>query len=59
MKLIIKNGRVIDPANNLDGEYDVLIDKGLIQAVAPRGKISAKDAGSAKIIDAKDRKSVV
>ena len=54
MKLIIKNGRVIDPANNLDGEYDVLIDKGLIQAVAPRGKISAKDAGSAKIIDAKD-----
>lgn len=54
MKLIIKNGRVIDPANNLDGEYDVLIDKGLIQAVAPRGKISAKDARSAKIIDAKD-----
>jgi len=54
VKLIIKNGRVIDPANNLDGEYDVLIDKGLIQAVAPRGKISAKDAGSAKIIDAKD-----
>ena len=54
MKLIIKNGRVIDPANNLDGEYDVLIDKGLIQAVAPRGKISAKDAGSARIIDAKD-----
>lgn len=54
MKLIIKNGRVIDPANNLDGEYDVLIDKGLIQAVAPRGKISARDAGSAKIIDAKD-----
>jgi len=54
VKLSIKNGRVIDPANNLDGEYDVLIDKGLIQAVAPRGKISAKDAGSAKIIDAKD-----
>ena len=54
MKLIIKNGRMIDPANNLDGEYDVLIDKGLIQAVAPRGKISARDAGSAKIIDAKD-----
>ncbi len=45
---------MIDPANNLDGEYDVLIDKGLIQAVAPRGKISAKDAGSAKVIDAKD-----
>ncbi len=54
MKLIIKNGRVIDPANSIDGKYDVLIDKGLIQAVAPAGKISSKDAGSAKVIDAKD-----
>ncbi|MDH5761582.1 MAG: dihydroorotase [Nitrospinota bacterium] len=52
MKLIIKNGRVIDPANNIDGEYDVVIDKGLIQAVTPAGK--AKDDSSAKVIDAKD-----
>ncbi len=54
MKLIIKNGRVIDPANSIDGKYDVLIDKGLIQVVAPAGKISSKDAGSAKVIDAKN-----
>ena len=54
MKLIIKNGRVIDPANNINGDYDVLIDKGLIQAVAPAGQISSKDAGSAKVIDAKN-----
>ncbi len=52
MKLIIKNGRVIDPANNIDGKYDIVIDKGLIQSVAPSGKSS--DDGSAKVIDAKD-----
>ncbi len=54
MKLIIKNGRVIDPANNIDGEYDVLIDKELIQAVVPAGKILSRDADSAKVIDAKN-----
>ncbi len=52
MKLIIKNGRVIDPANNIDDKYDIVIDKGLIQSVTPSGK--SKDDGSAKIIDAKD-----
>ncbi len=52
MKLIIKNGRVIDPANNIDGEHDILIDKGVIQSVTPSGKV--KDAGSAKVIDAKN-----
>jgi len=54
VKLIIKNGRVIDPANNIDGEYDVLIDKGLIQAIVPAGKILSRDADSAKVIDAKN-----
>jgi dihydroorotase len=52
VKLIIKNGRVIDPANNIDGKYDVVIDKGLIQAVAPAGKV--KEDASAKVIDARN-----
>jgi dihydroorotase len=52
VKLIIKNGRVIDPANNIDGKFDVVIDKGLIQAVTPAGK--GKEDASAKVIDAKD-----
>ena len=52
MKLIIKNGRVIDPANNIDGKYDIVIEKGLIQSVTPSGKSS--DDGSAKVIDAQD-----
>ncbi|MGD9110572.1 MAG: dihydroorotase [Phycisphaerales bacterium] len=45
-ELLIKNGRVIDPANNRDEICDVLISDGLIADV---GKIE-KD--SAKIIDA-------
>ena len=52
MKLIIKNGRVIDPANNIDGQYYIVIDKGLIQSVTPAGK--GKDDSSAKVIDAKN-----
>ena len=32
--LLIKNGRVIDPASGLDGPADVLIENGHIQAVA-------------------------
>jgi dihydroorotase len=52
VKLIIKNGRVIDPANNIDGDYDIVIDKGVIQLVTPAGKL--KEDGSAKVIDAKD-----
>ena len=35
MKVLLKNGRVVDPANNIDGAYDVLIEDGKIAAVAP------------------------
>jgi dihydroorotase len=35
MSLLIKNGRVIDPAENLDGEADVYVSNGVIQAVRP------------------------
>ena len=34
MKLRIDNGRVIDPANNIDGRFDVLVEGGKITAVA-------------------------
>ena len=33
MQILIKNGRVIDPANNLDGTYDILIEKNKIAQV--------------------------
>src|SRR3990167_1588157 len=47
MKLIVKNGRVIDPANNRDGKFDVLIDNGKIKDIG-----SSISANGAKTIDA-------
>ncbi len=45
--LLIKNGRVVDPAQNLDAVRDVLVRDGLIAEVAP--SLSAPDA---EILDA-------
>lgn len=42
---------MIDPANNIDGQYDVMVDKGIIQSVTPADKV--KDDDSVKVIDAK------
>ena len=36
MNLLIKNGRVLDPANGVDGVQDVLIRNGLVERVGPR-----------------------
>lgn len=47
MKLLIKNGRIIDPANNIDAVLDVLVEDGKIAQVA--AKIGTTDA---EIIDA-------
>ena len=47
MELLIKNGRVLDPASEKDGIYDVLIGDGVIQKVAE--KIEAEGA---RVIDA-------
>lgn len=47
MKILIKNGRVIDPANNIDAVHDVLIEDGVIADVSA-GISTAAD----EIIDA-------
>ncbi len=47
MKLLIKNGHVVDPANKINGKADILIDRGRIVDLGP----NLKTAG-AKIIDA-------
>src|SRR5260370_10733341 len=39
--LLIKNGRVIDPARETDAPLDVLLDGEKIKEVAPPGKIAA------------------
>ena len=48
MKLLIKGGRVVDPANKIDKIADILIDNGKIRNVGPN--ITEKNA---EIIDAK------
>jgi len=51
MQILIKGGHLIDPANKKNGQFDLLISKGKIEAVEPEGKI--KDIPGADIIDAK------
>ena len=47
MKLLIKNGNVIDPATNTDAVLDVLVEDGVIKTVAPSISYDAD-----KVIDA-------
>jgi dihydroorotase len=42
--LLIKNGRVLDPATKTDGSLDILLDGEMIKEVSPAGKISASNA---------------
>jgi dihydroorotase len=37
--LLIKNGRVLDPASHTDAKQDLLLEEGLIQEIAPAGKL--------------------
>jgi len=53
MQTLIKNGHVIDPANEIDGFFDILINNRKIEAVAPQGKIPAGKIKDDQIIDAK------
>src|SRR5467141_3183161 len=48
--LLIKNGRVIDPASKMDAAMDILLDGETIRKVAPAGKITAPQ--SAELFDA-------
>ena len=49
--LLIKNGRVVDPASKTDAALDVLLDEEKIKEVAPAGKIETGTA--VEIFDAK------
>jgi dihydroorotase len=53
MKILIKGGRLIDPANNLDGLYDLVIEKRKVIAVAKSGELSEKQIEGAENIDAR------
>jgi dihydroorotase len=43
MRLLLKNGRVIDPANGRDGAFDVLIEDGKISRVEPNLAVEGAD----------------
>jgi dihydroorotase len=48
--LLIKNGRVVDPANNIDDILDILIEDGRISRIGKNIKLETKD-----MIDASDK----
>src|SRR5258708_4802116 len=48
--LLIKNGRVLDPARETNASRDVLVDKEKIKEVVPTGKIAAPQ--NAEVFDA-------
>ncbi len=49
--ILIKGGRVINPATGMDGDYDILIgDNGRVERIAPAGELS--DDSYEQVIDA-------
>ena len=50
MTIAIKNGHVLDPAQNLDGPCDLLLADGRVAEVAPAGKLKGK---AAEVLDAR------
>jgi dihydroorotase len=44
LKMLIRNGHLIDPSQNLDGAYDVLLENGLVAEIAPQGKLRGSSA---------------
>jgi dihydroorotase len=50
--LIITGGRVIDPAQNIDGEFSVLIRDGLVEFIGAPGEAKAKASADAEKLDA-------
>ena len=48
MKLLLKGGRVVDPASGIDGSRDVLIDEGRVARVEP--SIAASECPGAQVV---------
>src|SRR5271168_4453275 len=49
--ILLRGGRLIDPASGLDGQYDVLVRNGSLAAVEPAG--ARINFGEATVFDAK------
>lgn len=54
MNLLIKNGRLIDPHNGLDGKFDLLVEDGLVSQIAsdikPEKNIEVIDASGMLVV---------
>ena len=50
MKILISNGRLIDPANQRDEVSDILIEKGKIAAIAKPGQLPKQGLENVKTI---------
>lgn len=48
--MLISGGRVIDPAQRLDGDFDLLVIEGLLEEVAPAGRFAK--VTDARLVDA-------
>ena len=51
-ELLIKNGRVIDPANGIDGKFDVLITNGVITEISQKSQALESANQKCDVIDA-------
>jgi len=54
MKLLIANGRVVDPADKIDSVNDILIENGKVIRIAPRIRTSGKKS-NVKIINVRGK----
>ena len=52
MKILLKNGRIIDPANKIDGKMDLLAENGKIAAIGEDITVADEET---QIIDATDK----
>ena len=53
MKILIKNGRVLDPAQNIDDVMDVFVQNGMISEIGQ--DLDLDDLEELEIIDATDK----
>jgi dihydroorotase len=43
VRLLLKGGRVVDPATNTDGDFDVLVEDGVVRRVAKSIPVDGAD----------------
>jgi len=50
--MLIRNGRVVDPAQGIDAPRDILIRDGRVAGVEPRIEVSETEVPAAQVVDA-------